>query len=513
MKQNNNLRFRRQFLVTYEPLKSFANWQHIKYKDKSFHIYAHPDLEMSVAYNNKKNIVLTLLGFAINPEYPNKSNKEITNELATSTETVEGFSKLVTKLAGRFVFILSISKKMYIFHDACGLRSVYYAYYNSKTYISSQPLLFSELLNLKPSEHYYIFNKSYHKLSDIEYWLPSGITLYENIYHLIPNHYLDVTRAEQRRYWPDGPITEQGFEKSVQQAADMLEKLMFSINLRYDLAFSLTAGWDTRVLLAASRKIVNDLFIYTLQYRELTKNSSDIKIPISMLNEIGIKHHLFDCKSGMDREFHKLYKKNVDLAHDDWAKIAFGMFNKLPQDRICIKGTCTEIIKCEFYGHSEYVDISSPNKLAALVPGWNEIPFIVEFLDGWLEDAKKVCINSNIHVLDLFAWEHRMGSWQAQSQLEWDIVQEVFSPFNYRPLLEIMLGNPVKYRKFPDYLLQQRIINYLWPALLKWPINPLKKIVIFREWFIKLLKVMGIYEQIQNQYRIVKQFLGKIKYR
>ena len=175
MRQNNNLRFRRQFLITYEPLKTFANWQHIKYKTKSFHIYAHPDLEMSVTYNNKKDIVLILLGFAIHPEYPNKSNKKITNELANSIETVEGFSKLVTKLAGRFVFILSISKKMYIFHDACGLRTVYYAYHNGKTYISSQPLLFSELFNLKPSEHYYTFDKSFHKLSLVEYWLPSGI--------------------------------------------------------------------------------------------------------------------------------------------------------------------------------------------------------------------------------------------------------------------------------------------------------------------------------------------------
>ena len=513
MTQNNNLRFRRQFLVTYEPLKTFANWQHIKYKDKSFYVYAHPDLEMSVAYNDKKDIVLILLGFALDPEYPNKSNKEITNELATSTETVEGFSKLVTNLAGRFVFILSLSNNIYIYHDACGLRTVYYAYYNSKTYISSQPLLFSKLFNLKPSEHYYTFNKSFHKLSDIEYWLPSGITLYENIYHLMPNHYLDVTRVKQRRYWPDRPITEQGFDKSVQRVANMLVKLMFSINLRYDLAFSLTAGWDTRVLLAASKKIVNDLYIYTLQYRKLTKNSSDIKIPISMLNEMRIKHHLFDCKSGMDREFHKLYKKNVDLAHDDGAKIAFGMFNKYPQDRIHVKGTCTEIIKCEYNLHGEHVDICSPNKLAALVDGWNEIPFIVEQLDGWLEDAKKVCTNSNINVLDLFVWEHRIGSWQAQSQLEWDIVQEVFSPFNYRPLLEVMLGNPVKYRKLPDYLLQQRIINYLWPALLKWPINPLSKMDMFRNWYRKLLKGMGIYKQVKGQYITIKKFLRMMRYR
>ena len=516
MRQNNNLRFRRQFLVTYEPLKTFANWQHIQYKDMSFHIYAHPDLEMSVAYNNKKNIVLTLLGFALDPEYPNKSNKEITNELANSTETVEGFSKLVTKLAGRFVFILSLSNNIYIYHDACGFRTVYYACYNSKTYISSQPLLFSELFNLKPSEHYYTFNKSFHRLFDIEYWLPSGITLYENIYHLMPNHYLDVTRTKQIRYWPTHPITEQGFDKSVKLAADMLEKLMLSANSRFDLALSLTSGWDSRTLLAASKKIVDDLYIYTLQYRDLTKNSSDIKIPISMLNEMEVKHHLLDCRCGMDKEFYKLYKKNVDLAHDDWAKIAFGMFNQYPQDRIAIKGLCSEIARCYNYKDGQHDDICYPEQLGASVPGWNELPFIVEQLGVWLKNAKKICISTNMDILDLFHWEHRMGSWQAQSQLEWDIVQEVFNPFNYRPLLEIMLGTPIKYRKEKDALLIKGIINHSWPALLKWPINPLNKMDIFRNWYRKLLKGMGIYKQalqVLDQYHTVKQFLRKMKYR
>ena len=106
-----------------------------------------------------------------------------------------------------------------------------------------------------------------------------------------------------------------------------------------------------------------------------------------------------------------------------------------------------------------------------------------------------------------------MGSWQAQSQLEWDIVQEVFALFNYRPLLEIMLGTPVKYRIAENYSLYKGIINHSWPALLKWPINPLNKMDMFKEWFIMLLMRIGIYKQVQGQYHTVKHFLRKMKYR
>ena len=89
-----------------------------------------------------------------------------------------------------------------------------------------------------------------------------------------------------------------------------------------------------------------------------------------------------------------------------------------------------------------------------------EVPkFFHESLDSWLHDAKEFSDKMHINILDLFYWEHRMGSWQAQSQLEWDIVQESFTPFNHRKLIEIMLSVKPELRQEPDYVFFKNIFG------------------------------------------------------
>ena len=100
----------------------------------------------------------------------------------------------------------------------------------------------------------------------------------------------------------------------------------------------------------------------------------------------------------------------------------------------------------------------------------------------------------HVNILDLFYWEHRMGSWQAQSQLKWDIAQESFTPFNHRKLIEIMLSVDSKFRQEPEYIFFKKIIQNLWPVLLKEPINPDKT---FKESVKAFLLKMGIYKYIK----------------
>jgi hypothetical protein len=97
---------------------------------------------------------------------------------------------------------------------------------------------------------------------------------------------------------------------------------------------------------------------------------------------------------------------------------------------------------------------------------------VCEQVANWYNKTKTVSEASGIDILDLFYWEHRMGSWQAQSQLEWDIVQEAYTPFNHRGLLETMLSTPSRYRCAPDYSLYKEICKLLWPRVLEEPINP-----------------------------------------
>lgn len=287
----------------------------------------------------------------------------------------------------------------------------------------------------------------------------------------------------------------------------MLSKLLSSAHFRFNLALSLTAGWDSRILLAASKYIINDMFAFTFILENMALNSTDLLIPQSILKKNKITYHILDCRSKIDPEYYELCKTNVDFAHEYYSNSTFGMFGLFPQERVCVKGSCSEIARCFYYLYGVHDEIVSPFQLAALEQGWSTIPFVVDYLEKWLVSAVKVCNDSNMDILDLFYWEHRMGGWLAQGWLEFDIVQESFSPFNYRPLLENMLGTPIKYRRSPDYLLYRRIINCLWPDLLNWPVNPTSGIKSMEHHFRKLHLDMGVYNQVRNKFTILKNLI------
>ncbi len=169
---------------------------------------------------------------------------------------------------------------------------------------------------------------------------------------------------------------------------------------------------------------------------------------------------------------------------DDWGQMAYAMFETLPADRVCVKGNCSEVAKCFYYKYGTHPPITSPDQIIAFVNGWHTVPFIREQVSTWYDQASTVVAETNIDILDLFYWEHRMGSWQAQGQLEWDIVQEAFTPTNHRGLLELMLSTPAKLRCAPDYALYRMLLKTLWPEVLRQPVNP----VTARQRLTKLLK-------------------------
>lgn len=102
----------------------------------------------------------------------------------------------------------------------------------------------------------------------------------------------------------------------------------------------------------------------------------------------------------------------------------------------------------------------------------------------------------------MFYWEHRMGSWYAQSQLEWDIVQEVFTPFNSRELLDLMLSIDQSKRKKINPLLYIDAIKHLWKEVLSIPINPLSfkgKIRVLIADIFRSIGLLKILKKIMNK--------------
>ena len=495
---DSNLLFRRQFLLTPDTCSSFGHWQHIQVG--SFHLYAHPDVQLSTVTSADTKITVSLVGYIIDPDYPQRSNTDILNTIADFADSVEKISEYMCSVSGRFVLILNTAKETLLFHDPCGLRTVYYTQYDGKIFVGSEPNILKEVIPLMEGERFSSYFGSSYAKTKIEHWIPSGCSLFEEVHHLIPNHYLRFSTLEQTRYWPARILPRRQVDEVVADATDLLKRLMIAANNRFKLALPLTAGRDSRMLLGASKSISSEIYFYTLQYRDLSSRSNDIKIPTELLRSLGLRHNLIDCRKNVSEEFIEIYQRNTSLAHvDDWATIAYGMTGTYPQDRIAVKGICSEIVRGHYDRYGTRRPVISPDEIVALVDGWHTIPFARDQVVTWYDQTIEVAAETNMDILDLFYWEHRNGSWQAQGQLEWDIVQEAYCPFNHRGIHEMMLGVSARFRHAPNYKLNKMMLNVLWPEVTRQPLNP----ATAKDRLTDILNHIGVYEIARRAYHHV----------
>lgn len=469
---DSNLLFRRQFLMTPEPCPALGHWQQAR--AGGYTVYAHPDVQLTSATSATGSATAIAVGFMLDPEFPARPNAEVLQAIADMDGSIERISRYLDAVSGRFVLIVATPDDVVLFHDPCGFRTVCYATHGGRVFAGSQPLILKLAMPVEEGERFSFYARSDYVRTQLEHWIPSGSTLFEGVSHLVPNHYLRLSTLEQTRYWPRRPLVEQPVDRVVAHAADLLRKSMLAANSRAPMALPLTAGWDSRTILSASKDIAGELYYFTLQYRDLHPGANDIRIPQRLLQSLGLQHRVFDCNRPVPVWFQTLYEQNVSPVHmNDYGLMAYAMFEEYPAERVCIKGNCSEIARCYYYKHGSHPSITNPDQIVALVKGWQTVPFAQEQVAAWYEQAHEVAAEANMDILDLFYWEHRMGSWQAFAQVEWDIVQDAFTPFNHRILLELLLSTPAELRCAPNYALYRMIVEALWPEVLRQPVNPM----------------------------------------
>jgi hypothetical protein len=130
--------------------------------------------------------------------------------------------------------------------------------------------------------------------------------------------------------------------------------------------------------------------------------------------------------------------------------------------------------------------------------------FAVKHFKKWLLQTTETATRHNVNVMDLFYLEQRMGNWYAMSQMEWDIAQEVFEPFNCRNLIAIFLSVADKYKRQPENRLYRMLIKELWPDVLNAPINPAP--FRFKSLFKGLLMRMDLYQFVRSTHARLKGF-------
>jgi hypothetical protein len=331
-------------------------------------------------------------------------------------------------------------------------------------------------------------------------WIGNG-TLYQDIYHLYPNHYLDLENCSFSRYWPNNNLEELSIEKAAKNSSNMITRLIKAANYRHQIAQTLTAGWDTRVLLAASKSIKNNIYYYVHQFSNMDDEHEDISIPKELSLQHNLNLNVIDCTE-YNVEFDKIINKNVSIIQSHTKKLQhynyFSQFN----NKLIISGNASPLIKEQLPN----IDKINAINLARLLH-WHNSKHAVKEIRKWLEHSINYSKKYNINIEKLFYWEIRFGSWGPMFNSELDIAVEEFSPYNCRNLISTMLSVPMHYRTKPNVTIYSKIISNLWPELLNIPINPnsynnpvnMKKKIILRT--MKFLKKIGLYKVVRFFYR------------
>lgn len=478
-KDTNPLLFRRQFILGPRSFSGFDEWSRLTI-GKRLHLAVHPDL--NIARIQTDSAVLTLLGFLIDPFHRNRNNSEILERIGDGADTESEIFARTEGLGGRWILIAESDGFTNLFHDPAGLRQVvYFREPEGKLWCATQPGILNEVRGLEIDPQGIEFTQSDYYRNERQSWWPGDATRYTKVRHLLPNHYLDLESGAARRYWPNKPLEKKSLTTGVAEGTQLMEGLMTGAAARFPLALGMTAGWDSRLLLATSRQIAKEIYFCRFHY-ELNKRSNDILLSRRLMEDLGLDHHVIDCP-GFDkvrkvspesvRTFEDLYERNVSESHAVWAPIAYAMTRDCPPNRVFVKGNVSEVARCSFYKHGYPAEVNPRTlcQVTGMMQGENPLPFAESHFKQWLDDALPVANRYGYEILDLFYWEQRMGRWQAQDQTERDIAQEVYTPYNCRSLLLALLGVDAIHRRGGNRLYRD-MIKKLWVKVLDERFNP-----------------------------------------
>ncbi len=460
-----SLFYRRQFILGDCPIPDLPGWKTISFE--SYTLTVHPNLETTLANGSYGNFLL--LGFALSHRQPEANNQELMDEMAGTCCNLEEMLEFCRDLCGRYVILFSFSEKTGLVNDLIGSRTVYWCIYQNSVWCASQPSTLARILNIEedhsPEVQSYVEREMF--ASGEGSWIGDG-TKYLGVKHLLPNHYLDFEEQRSIRYWPVSRLEPIDIEYASHKSAEILENTMLAATNRFQLSMAVSAGWDSRTILAGTRNVQSKIFYYIQKYGGMTDNHPDIRVPRKLTQKLGIPFHIIECDDYHDEVFDAALERNVFVIHNPAKKVLYRSFFEHFQDKVNASGNISDLCRT-FSGINPVHDI---NDLLASMHLYNSL-CAAALLKDWYAEAKVCCDSFSFNLRDLFFWEQQLGNWGSMFAVELDIAIDEFYPFGTRQLVETILAVDGKLRPYQNSLVHRRIIEILWPELLSEPINPL----------------------------------------
>jgi hypothetical protein len=469
---NHKIWRRGQFVLGPRPLERLASWNQYAV-GPALHLSAHPALKVTQASGD--GLSMTLLGFILDPDAPDHSDAEIVGRMALAARPGISAVDLTERFGGRWLLIIEEPDDVRIFADPAGILQMFYndAAATGAMWAASEPGILAEILGLEtsPEAREFMVSDGYNTRDGEHYW-PWDTSPYREIRRLSPNHELSIRTSAARRFWPEKGFTPSAPEEAAKVVGETLRGLITAMHARCPLAVTLTAGLDSRIMLAAARPFAHDVLFVTSKKRGMLESDPDLVIARKLVATLGLQHRVIDSDCRLRPEFRELYFSSNLLCHEKWVYGAQAIHDALNLEKAAVGGHVVEVarryyitIKSGLEGEEAF----TPELLARAI-GMSQQAFAVRAMERWMDGLGEVY---NYDARDLLFWENELGSWLASSQQEFLLAwKEIFPPFNCRRVLEAALSVDPGLRGEPDHSFFLSVIARLWPECLELPINP-----------------------------------------
>jgi len=411
---------------------------------------------------------IAVLGDILDPGCPTATNEAIVRQLVAQSRE-DSIFEILQQYSGRYVVVVSDTDAdtTLVIPDALCHRRVQFT--DDSGVITSSPKLFLTAFNLERDTDSDVaaFIDTDRFWANEAAW-PGKQTVDQRLTRLLPNHHLDVSdesAAVHRRPLYQPPVS--SWEDVLERVGNTLAGTIAAVSERYDdVRIGLSAGWDSRTLLAAS--IETDATMFS-ELTDIGLDHPDIRVPSALAERFDLDYRIVrPCL--LTDEFVAAMEANYCNPRLTAGEriIQHHWYDGDPTKTAVMGGNGSEILRAYY---PVPLSTATPTLLADLY-NYRGSAFARDAFAEWLTDAEPYAERTDINIFDLFYWEQRMGNWGSRRAYEGDIAANEIWPFNNYNLILAGLSIPRNERNGPDYPFYSNLVEMLRPEALAEPVNP-----------------------------------------
>ncbi|MFO1008225.1 MAG: hypothetical protein U0929_19860 [Planctomycetaceae bacterium] len=306
------------------------------------------------------------------------------------------------------------------------------------------------------------------------FYYPAGLTDMRHCFRLLPNHQLDLSTWQVCRFWPLAPFypcEEDRKDEYILKAIEAVRENLVATAVRPTTYGGLTAGRDSRVLLACTPQSIRDRTEYiTFNYpNRKDSNLKDVHVSKILAKRHHLRHRIVNVRTPSEdvrsTYFYRIGRAGGTGKSSDFFQAAY---ESLDMDSAWLTGFGGEV-SCMYYVTDED-QVSRPtaaNLLDRICQSQEHgcLEAVQRWLDGLSPDFP------NELLVELFYIENRVGSWACPHLYGAAPFLVNLIPYCDSRYVQACLTLPYAFRR--SRASQMRMIELADPSLLETPFETL----------------------------------------